>query len=283
MRRLVLVEGVPGSGKSTTAQFIEAAGRARGLEVRNVGEGDPEHPADLDQVALLEDADLRRLDADLPAHAGTVRAAAEPHAGYWLVRDRARPSWPSDLREWLAGRDAYDGAIDPDLHARAIVESWRRFAGTPTGPDLTVFEAVLLQNPICALVARFDRPASAVAAHVRQLAETVADLDPRLVYLDPGDPEPVLAGAAAERPAEWLDFVIRYHTGQGYGAAQGLDGFAGLVEFMRMRRNLELGLLHQLPLRSFVIDVSGRDRQSHAREIEALLDRHLGVGAAPTS
>lgn len=282
MRRLVLVEGLPGSGKTTTAALIAARARARGLGVRQVGEGDPEHPADLDQVALLEDADLRRLDAELPLHAGRVRAAAERHAGYWLVRNRARPSWPEDLREWLAERDAYDGAIDPDLHARAIVESWRGFAGTP-GPDLTVFEAVLLQNPVCALVARFDRPASAVGAHVRNLAGAVADLDPLLVYLDPGEPEPVLTAAAAERPAEWLDVVIGYHTGQGYGAARGLEGFAGLVEFMRMRRDLELALLPELPLRSCVVDVSGRDRVAHARQVETLLDRYLADGMPPTS
>ena len=51
MTRLVLVEGLPGSGKTTTARMIEAGARVRGLDARVVGEGDPARHADLDQVA----------------------------------------------------------------------------------------------------------------------------------------------------------------------------------------------------------------------------------------
>lgn len=291
MTRLVLVEGLPGSGKTTTAGLIRAGAASRGLAVRYVEEGDPGHPADFEQVAILEDSDVARLGVDAPEHVATLRAAAERHDGYWLIRNRDRASWPLDLRRWLAERDAYDGSVAPDLHTKAMTENWDRFAGAAHPVDLFVFEAVLLQNPVCALVARFDRPESAVAAHVGRLAASVAGLDPVLVYLDPGDPAPVLAAAAAERPAEWLDLVVRYHTEQGYGAVRGLRGFAGYVEFMRMRRELELRLIRELPITSYVLDVSTRDREAHAREVEAVLDRHVGrrtevgapVGDAPVA
>ena len=283
MARLVLVEGLPGSGKTTTARMIEDAARARGFDVRYFGEGRSDHPADFEEVAILTDADLERLRGDFPSSAAALAQAAERHDGYWLVRDRDRASWPEALRRQLRERDAYDGRIDPGLHIRALTDNWRRFGGAAgAGSTVFVFEAVFLQNPICALVARFDEPAAAVESHVRQLASTVAGLDPLLVYLDAGDPEPVLAAAAAERPADWLDFVVGYHTGQGYGATRGLQGFPGLVAFMRMRRELELGLVAQLPVRSHVVDVAGRDREAHRREIEALLERHLATPVPAT-
>ncbi len=277
MVRLVLVEGLPGSGKTTTARMIADGLTARGLDARYFGEGRSDHPADLDEVALLAEADMESLADDLPAHATTLTDIAERHDGYWLVRHRERADWPDEVRRWLRDRDAYDGHIGLDLHLRASSENWRRFAGAAaTDPAVFVFEAVALQNPVCALLARFDQPPSALRAHVRRLVSTVADLDPLLIYLDGGDPEPVLAAAAAERPPAWLDVVIRYHTEQGYGAARGLRGFPGLVDFMRMRRELEVHLVGELGIRAHVVDVAARDPDAHRRAIDAILEQHLG-------
>lgn len=45
--RLIIVEGLPGSGKSTTAAMIAAELKARGKDVVCVDEGAPDHPADV--------------------------------------------------------------------------------------------------------------------------------------------------------------------------------------------------------------------------------------------
>lgn len=42
--RLIFVEGLPGSGKSTTAEFITAEFAARGVPVRLLHEREPDHP-----------------------------------------------------------------------------------------------------------------------------------------------------------------------------------------------------------------------------------------------
>ena len=59
--------------------------------------------------------------------------------------------------------------------------------GLRLGETTYVFECVTVQNPVWALLARFDQPAAA---------------------------------AAEERTAAWLDFVVRYRTEQGYGRAR---------------------------------------------------------------
>ena len=272
MSRLVLVEGLPGAGKTTTARLVEEQARTRGLDARHFGELRTDHPVDFEGVALLSRDDLAALCRDFPAHADSLAEAAEPRDGYWLVRDRERAGWPEALRAVLRTRDAYDGAITPDLHRRALLDSWQRFAAAAADdPSVHVFECVLVQNPVCALMARFDRPPAEVEAHIGRLAATVAGLDPVLVYLDAGDPEAVLTAAAAERPPEWIDFVTRYHTDQGYGRARGLQGFSGLVEFMRMRRDFELELLPRLPMTVHRLDVSGRDLDAHRRNLATLL------------
>ena len=89
----------------------------------------------------------------------------------------------------------------------------------------------------------------------------------------------MLEAAAAERPAEWLDLVVRYHTEQGYGLARGLRGFDGLVEFMRHRREVELELLPRLPVTTFRADVSDGDWDTHYAALAAFLEDHVDARA----
>jgi hypothetical protein len=282
MRRLVLVEGLPGSGKTTTGRFIEGWACARNLPAQYFGEGRTDHPVDFEQVSLLSDADLRQAGRSFPVDADSLMGAAERRDGYWIVRERERAPWPEPVRTFLRTRDAYDGAVTPELHRRALLDSWQRFAeARTTDPWTYVFECAFIQNPVCSLLARFNQPAAVLEGHVCDLASAVAGMDPLLVYLDAGDPEPVLRAAAAERPPAWLDFVIHYHTEQGYGRAHGLRGFGGLVEFMRARRELELRMLEHLPVRTHLIDVSLRDRDAHQEALTAALEGAFLPEAAP--
>jgi hypothetical protein len=130
-------------------------------------------------------------------------------------------------------------------------------------------------------VARFDQPTAVLERHVRGLVEAVSDRAPALVYLDAGDPAPVLEKAAAERPDAWLEAVVAYHTQQGWGLARGLAGFEGYVEFMRHRRAVELDLLPRLPLPTLVVRTDAGSWPEHTDRIRAFVGEHLGLEAAP--
>lgn len=280
MAQLVMVEGLPGAGKSTAAAFVEDWLAQRGVLVRRFAEGRTDHPVDFEQVAVLTGAQLEQVLADFPEQRTELARTAQRRDELWLVRDRERAHWPVPLRERLRAVDAYDGDVTSRVHTRVLLDSWRRFTDEVRDEQAVyVVECVFLQNPVCALLARHDRPVGELAAHVRALAEAAAPLDPLLVHLDAGDPAPVLAAAAAQRPPEWLDFVIDYHVGQGYGLAHGLDGFDGLVEFMRHRREVELDLLPSLPVRTLGLDVSGRDWTARYADLVAFLEAHLTVAA----
>lgn len=109
-----------------------------------------------------------------------------------------------------------------------LTESWHRFGRAPVLDAVQIWECVLIQNPVCAFMARFDQAPEVLERHVLGLIHAVGAHGPALVYLDPGDPEQALKRVAAERPAEWLQAVIAYHTQQGYGLRHGLTGFGRL-------------------------------------------------------
>jgi hypothetical protein len=275
---LVLVEGLPGSGKSTTAAHVASWLSDRGVEVEHYAEGRTDHPVDLEQVAVLSTEQVLALAAESPESSTALLSAAERHGDEWLVRHALHPSLPSTLVDRLRRHDAYDGAVSHDVHARVLAESWRRFGGVRrTSGPVQVWECVLLQNPGCALMARGDQPVHVLAAHVSGLVDAVRSHAPALVYLDAGDPLRVIEAAAAERPAEWLEAVVGYHTEQGLGRRMGLRGFEGYVDFMRHRRAVELEILESLDLPMLVLPVGADHEDGAARleQVRSFLADHL--------
>lgn len=222
MTRLYIVEGLPCSGKSTTARRIADALTRRGERVRLVDEGTGDHPADYEFHALADGKIVALKDVppeDLPA---------------------------------LLPRKIYDGLPWAD-EAPVMLDKWRQFV-REAEPDTTyVFNCVLLQNPMCETMMRFDLPVAVSAAHIRSIAEIIAPLSPCVVYLRTADIAETVRRAAAERPG-WLDAVIDYHTHGAYGRSNGAQGFEGYIACLTERQRRELDILRTLPLRHVVLD-----------------------------
>jgi hypothetical protein len=274
--QLIMVEGLPGSGKSTTAHFLSEWLADRRHPVAHFSEGRTDHPVDAEQVAVLSTETFIGLVGDFPAQGDDLIRGAEKVGDSWLVRYGQRRGWPCELRARLAEHDVHDGTVTPELYRQVLRESWDAFGDKAAhGGELYLLECVLLQNPLSALMARFDEPRHVVEGHVRALAESVTPLNPALVYLDPGDPTAALERIAAERPEEWLESVIAYHCGQGHGLAHGLAGFDGYVEFMRRRREVELDLLPSLGVPTLHVEVGDGDWETHRSRITAFVGSHL--------
>lgn len=59
--KLIMVEGLPGFGKSTTSRMLHEIPTERNIEATLVMEGDADHPADYEGTACLTEEEFGRL------------------------------------------------------------------------------------------------------------------------------------------------------------------------------------------------------------------------------
>ncbi len=220
-------------------------------------EGSLDHPADFESVACLDAREYGHLLARFPTEAAFLQRQVIQDGDDTFFRYRAMkqnyPELAEALIAVLAQYEIYE--LPVAKYQRLVRQRWQRFAeAAATGHTVYIFECCFLQNPLTMLLGRHNEPVSAAESFVLELADVVGELRPCLIYLHPGEVRATLTKIARERPSEWLDFVIAYHTQQGHGQAQGWQGFDGLVQFYEMRQAIELSLLSRLPFSHLLVE-----------------------------
>lgn len=257
--KLVIVEGIPGSGKTTTARGVDAWLRRAGARPRLFLEGDLDHPADFESAACLSEEEFARLEGSYPGARAGLETLAERRRGQVFVSFRKLPSPPAGLAEALGQRDVYN--LPRDEFLRVTRERWEDFAlQAARGEAVHVFECCLLQNQLTMLMAVHDLDEEAIAAQVLGIAERLRPLRPLAIYLEPPGVRETLEKIAAERPRSWLEFAIGYTTGGAWGKARGVNGLEGMLRFYEERVALEKKLLARLGWRSLRVE-EARDGQ----------------------
>ncbi len=186
--RLIIVEGLPGSGKSTMASRIADKLKNSGVHSICFDEGMPGHPADYD-------------DYDFP---------------------------------------------DFETERNMILSKWREFVNSAENDTVYVFNCIFLQNPMCETMMRFGMDKEASGAYISEIAGIIKEMSPVILYIDVPDVKLTVDSVLNERGEQWLNAVIDYHCGQGYGKANCLSGYEGYIKCLEERRNRELYILNNL-------------------------------------
>ncbi|MBR3765201.1 MAG: hypothetical protein IKK57_11725 [Clostridia bacterium] len=227
MSRLYIVEGLPCSGKSSTAAFVAETLRQRGRKVSMVDEGTGDHPADYEFHALVD------------GHIVPLNTVPQ-----------------QQLAEMLPYK-IYDG-LPWETEAPLMLDKWRQFVREADPDTAYVFNCVLLQNPMCETMMRFGMTEEQSAAHIRAIVEIIAPMDPVVIRLHVGDVAGRVSEVAQQRPG-WLEAVIPYHTEGGYGRSIGAAGFEGYIACLQERQRREERILSALSLRAVTLRDAHRD------------------------
>lgn len=262
--KLIIFEGIPGSGKSTAAVTLQNFLESKGVPSHFWREGDFDHPADFEGIARLSESQFEEFLSHYPELVELIREHASIRGDDYLLKYRKLQNLhpqkvDRSLVDELSLLDVYDG-LPMDEYCRLALDRWQDFCDVSQNSDeVTLMECVYLQNPLTVMLARHDADSQVAHQHIERLTDIIRELNPLVIYLQPQDVKATLLHVHAERPKEWADFVIWYLTGQEYGKAHNLSGYEGVIKFYEMRQKLEVEILRSLPIQQLVIEHSGNE------------------------
>lgn len=253
MTKLYIVEGLPCSGKSTTAGHIadRLTKMKMAREVICIDEGTGDHPADYEYSAYVTSGQLASFPPGLRER---VRSCSKLCLdGYVLplsqfggaALDRLMPYKIYDSLPW-------------ETEMPLMLNRWESFVQGAKEHAIYVFNCVFLQNPMCETMMRFGFPEKQSFEYISRIAEIIAPLEPAVVYLKTGGIAESIRAASAEREG-WLNNVVSYHENGAYGRSINARGFNGYIACLQERQRRELEILEKLPVRSLVLEDPGSD------------------------
>jgi energy-coupling factor transporter ATP-binding protein EcfA2 len=273
--KLILIEGLPGSGKSTTAGMAAEILKQKGIETNLFLEGNLDHPADYDGVAFFSKGEWNSLLADFPSIKALLNEKGfQKDVGYFLPYQKLGRSTPDGFFERVLKHDVYE--LPLDLNIKLIKENWKRFGERAKKEDMVyIFECCFIQNPVTVGMVKYGASNEMVKNYVLALEKSIRELNPILIYINQRDLDYSFKKAIKERPQSWSEGFINYYTIQGHGKLNHLAGVEGTIKVLKARRELELDILNELSIRKSIVDNSSFDKNIHKNAIEALLNNHL--------
>jgi len=276
--KLILVEGLPGSGKSTGAQMVYDILKEQGKDVQLVLEGDVDHPADYEGVAIFTPEEWEALCGQHESHQMLInRTAFYEEGNYFLsygkMQQDDQSRLPQSLYDDIFKQDIYEISFERNMEL--IAAKWKRFAEAATvQKKIYVFECCFIQNPVTMSMVKHNRNEAESIHYVRQLEDAIGSLNPMLIYLDQKEYDITFKKAVEERPKEWSSGFVDYYTLQGYGQARGYAGMDGTLQVLHARKQLEQRIMNELSLSRTTIDNSHYDREQLRQELLQTLLGH---------
>jgi hypothetical protein len=270
--KLILVEGLPGSGKSTTARITNDILKEMNLETNLYLEGNVEHPADYEGGSYFTKTEF----AQLLEQYKEVQAILEKHAlercngfvlpQYKLKQDLEETMVPNSFWDHIWNHDIYELPLEKNIEL--ITDKWQRFVEqAKKGNQTYIFECCFIQNPVTIGMIKYGASRDVVMNYVNQLADIIEPLNPVLLYVDQQDLSRSFKKAVQERPKEWSTAFMDYYNSQGYGKIYGAQGIEGTISILEARKQVESSIFHALDIKKYKIDNTQFEMDSYKNRI----------------
>lgn len=266
--RLYIIEGLPCSGKSTTAKFTAEFLSSYNNKVIYIDEGTGKHPADYEFNSFIPDKMLCEFSV---GEQKTIIECSQRRSDGYIAELSALKGI---LFEKVLKYKIYD-FLDWETEYPLMLEKWQEFVDNSDN-GIFVFNCCLLQNPMCETMMRFGFDIQTSKEYILKICNIIKSMKPSVIYLASSDIEKNILQAVPERGQRWLDDVIDYHINGAYGRTMKLSGFEGYISCLEERQKRELQILNSLPLRSLIIQDAHKDwNNSYNRIREFITDNRL--------
>ncbi len=279
MANLILFEGLPGSGKTTLAanasEYLSRRKKALFYE-----EG-ASHPADLAWCACIPLDRFPEVLDRFPDYENRIREHMYQEGNYYVVPYTKFPIENPEFYRYMESFEVYDNRVGLDTFVDLHLRKWITFGKEKEFVDeYIVFECSFLQNHINELLLFHNTSDNEIKEYLIRLIDTVKALNPVVIYLNQPDAKETIRRVSEARVNEqgepvWRDRVIEYIENTPFAQAHGLKGFDGMLQYFEKRKTLELAILHELPVKTILLDNIDYNWEQLWEKLKEILDNEL--------
>lgn len=250
--RVIIIEGIPGSGKSTSAKKVETYLVEKGIKAKLYNEGSA-HPVDMAWNAYLTMKEYRDLLEQYPEYKQVIQEHTQIENEYVTIAYTQLGFYPNEneLMNKLEAHEVYDGRVDLATFEKLYLKRWGDFKLEED--EVAIFECAYLQNQIGELMQIHNMPKAYIYNYLLNLLKGIQQYKPLIIYLTQRDVEETIMRVAKERVSpdkskweDWIDLVIRSVETCKYGKLHGLKGTEGVIQFYKDRKELELEFINKI-------------------------------------
>lgn len=268
--KLIIIEGLPGSGKSTIGQFIGLQLQRNNINVNWHGEGDLDHPTDFEyEAGFTEEEYLNFLDKyesyTTFLQTVVVKRSNKYFLKYLDINRKHKRVLKDEIYKEISRYDVYESI--PERYMEFALERWEEFvAGVMQSDTITVLDSSLFQIPINQLMLN-NINSNVIIDYICKLQSIIEPLNPVIIYFYQCNFEQAIKRACTVKGEGWTNRVAKYIAETKYGKTRDLQGFDGMVIYFQSRKDIELELFMASKFNKLAIDNSVGDWDSYRKEI----------------
>ena len=257
--KLILIEGLCGTGKSTLAERLHRYLIQQGILASYYDEGAEGHPASLNWHAFYREEELKGLLERYPSRASEICSRVLKYDNNYLVPYRG-------VKEFSEPITLYDELRTNELcwtstpkatlseFTYLIQRHWGRFAENSKNSDeVYVLEAVFLQHQIHDLLGHYQANDRQIEQHIHRITEQIAAMNPVLIYL---------TQPSVREQQIWISSI----------RAKAHFATEKNISFMENRKRIEMMLMANLPFQAYTIENVNLNWEDVFRKMIGVLD-----------
>jgi len=271
--KLILVEGINGSGKSTYVESLKQLYKNNRVPVILYRNGKP-HPADMTRQALLNENEyIDFLNYCISIWKGSKKTISIEELisriemqvireAIGIVLAYTKIDFPESsfqaAYEIVRNKELYDGFSTFDIFADIHKKRWRMFSQNNCMDNaIHIFEGVLMQFPLMELIGFYGMGKQECLIYIQQLLDTSISMNPEIHYLDVPDVRATISYVAEERisanQSKWIDSYVIWFEHTYYSKINNIGGFDGVIQFCHKLKDIEDYILAHLDIPTRII------------------------------
>jgi len=245
--RLLFIEGLPGTGKTTLSEYIYTLLTDKGMKAELLLEGNEKIPSNFCDITGVP----RNEDIGFKIEKYLI---AETDKYYYVDLNNCEDDAAVHLKRYDIG-DEFNKFVSVNDYINCTLEWWERWVSHHVNDSVLILDSAYMQCPINEMIIR-GASDHEVIIYIKHITGIITPLDPVCIYL------------RRESAKVAIDYAKKV---KGVGWAKGLAGLVelGCADLFERRFHLENILLPEIP--SIICNVAGNDWSDAMEKVRGMI------------